>query len=170
MRRVADDRTVTPERDAVLVDAMLGKLATYLRMCGYDAAYADDRGAEADDRLRTVAAAEGRRLLTRDRALGERTPGAVVLTERGIEGQLRELYDAGFALRLPDRPTRCGVCNGPVERLGDDDDRPDYAPDPGEEPVWRCRDCGRCFWRGSHWADVQATLREVRREARRDRE
>jgi len=27
-------------RDHLLLDVMLGKLATYLRMCGYDAAYA----------------------------------------------------------------------------------------------------------------------------------
>ena len=28
--------------ERVLLDAMLGKLATYLRMCGHDAAYAPD--------------------------------------------------------------------------------------------------------------------------------
>jgi uncharacterized protein with PIN domain len=33
----------------LLLDAMLGRLATYLRMCGYDAAYALDEGIEADD-------------------------------------------------------------------------------------------------------------------------
>jgi len=34
-----------------LLDTMLGKLATYLRMCGYDTAYALDEEAEADDAL-----------------------------------------------------------------------------------------------------------------------
>jgi uncharacterized protein with PIN domain len=34
----------------LLLDAMLGNLATYLRMCGYDAADATDRGVEAADR------------------------------------------------------------------------------------------------------------------------
>ena len=153
---------VTPERDPLLVDAMLGKLATYLRICGYDAAYALDRGVEEDDRLRTLAAAEGRRLVTRDRALAESTPGAVTVTERGIEGQLRELRDAGFDLTPATRPTRCGACNGPLDPLAAGEPRPDYAPD--GESVWRCVDCGQCFWTGSHWRDVATTLGRIENE------
>jgi len=40
--------------DRLLLDTMLGKLATYLRMCGYDAAYALDEGVESDDALLAV--------------------------------------------------------------------------------------------------------------------
>ena len=63
------DRRVRPEMDRLLLDVMLGKLAVYLRMCGYDAAYAGDQGLEADARIREVAASEARLLLTRDRQL-----------------------------------------------------------------------------------------------------
>ena len=63
------DRRVRPEMDRLLLDVMLGKLAVYLRTCGYDTAYAGDRGLEADARIREVAASEGRLLLTRDRQL-----------------------------------------------------------------------------------------------------
>ncbi|WP_049947472.1 Mut7-C RNAse domain-containing protein [Candidatus Halobonum tyrrellensis] len=148
-------------REPLLLDAMLGKLATYLRVCGYDAAYALDDGVEDDDRLRDLAAAEGRRLVTRDRALAASTPGAVVVTERDVEGQLRELRDAGFDLTPAARPTRCGACNGRLEPVDAGDPRPDYAPDEGDAPVWRCVDCGQCFWTGSHWDDVRATLRRL---------
>ncbi|TKX52332.1 hypothetical protein EXE45_19560, partial [Halorubrum sp. SP9] len=55
---------------------MCGKLATYLRLCGYDAAYALDRGVEADDRLLDLAADEGRTLVTRDRELAARADAA----------------------------------------------------------------------------------------------
>jgi uncharacterized protein with PIN domain len=48
----------------LLVDATVG-LATYLRMCGHDAAYALDRGVEADDALLELARIEERRLVTR---------------------------------------------------------------------------------------------------------
>ncbi|WP_435126759.1 Mut7-C RNAse domain-containing protein [Halobaculum sp. D14] len=154
-----DDDVVAPDESALLLDVMLGKLATYLRMCGYDAAYALDRGVEADDRIRALAADEDRRLLTRDRDLADRTPGAVLLTARDVDDQLRELRDAGFALSLPDEPTRCSACNGDLRRLRDDEPRPDHAPDDG--PVWRCVDCGQCFWRGSHWADVERTLEKL---------
>nr|WP_284014613.1 Mut7-C RNAse domain-containing protein [Halobaculum sp. DT92] len=135
---------------------MLGGLASYLRMCGYDAAYALDEGVEADDAVRERAVAGGRRLLTRDRDLAAATPGALLLRERDVVDQLRELREAGVRLRLDERPARCGGCNGPVERVGDGERRPDYAPE--DRPVWRCVDCGQHFWKGSHWADVRETL------------
>ncbi|MEF8800748.1 MAG: Mut7-C RNAse domain-containing protein [Halolamina sp.] len=170
---------------------MLGKLATYLRMCGYDAAYALDRGIEDDERLREIAAEEDRTLLTRDEQLADRTPDALLLTEQAVTDQLRELVDAGFDLSLADPPVRCGSCNGLLERVAhtgrqsagervahtgrqsagervahtgrqsagervDDEPTPEHVPD--DEMVFRCRDCGQWFWRGSHWDDVEQRL------------
>ncbi|TKX68216.1 hypothetical protein EXE40_13285 [Halorubrum sp. GN11GM_10-3_MGM] len=151
---------------------MCGKLATYLRICGYDAAYALDRGIEADDRLREVAAAEGRVLLTRDRELADSAPrcdpaiDAVLLTERDVIDQLREFAGAGYTVEIADEPTRCGSCNGPVERSDSPEvgaspaDRPEYVPDDvgAERPGWRCTECGQWFWKGGHWDDVAARL------------
>ncbi|WP_256463853.1 Mut7-C RNAse domain-containing protein [Halorientalis litorea] len=145
-------------RDALLLDAMLGKLATYLRMCGYDAAYALDRDAEDDDRLLAIARDEDRTVLTRDRDVARRADDAVLLTTRDVTDQLRELREAGYPLALADRPTRCGRCNGPVERVDADDGTPEYAPDPAEVSVWQCLDCGQHFWQGSHWDEVAERL------------
>ena len=141
--------------DRFLLDVMLGKLATYLRMCGYDTAYALDRGIEDDDAIRTLADAEGRTLLTRDEQLAARAGDSLLLTEREIEDQLRELREAGVELSLPAQPRRCSACNGAVERP-ETDDVPEHVPN-GVEP-YRCRDCGQWFWEGSHWADVRETL------------
>jgi uncharacterized protein with PIN domain len=140
-----------------LLDAMLGKLAVYLRMCGHDAAYALDRGVEADDDLLGLVRAEGRTLLTRDAELAGRAGDrGHLLTSRDVTDQLRELRDAGLALELADRPARCGNCNGPLARAAD---APAHAPE--DRPVWVCPDCGQAFWRGSHWADVRGTLAEL---------
>lgn len=145
----------------LLLDVMLGKLATYLRMCGYDAAYALDQDIESDEALLALAADEGRRILTRDRQLASRAPGGILLTEREIAGQLRELAAAGFALELADEPERCGTCNGPVERVDRTEPTPPYIPDPSIETVWRCLDCGQHFWKGSHWDSVAETLEDL---------
>ncbi|EJN60626.1 Mut7-C RNAse domain-containing protein [Halogranum rubrum] len=155
------------ERPRLLLDVMLGKLATYLRMCGYDTMYALDEGVEGDDRLLELAEADGRVLLTRDRQLAGRADDAVLLTERDVEDQLCELRDAGFSLTLDDTPTFCGRCNGPLDSVGGEESettesttpRPDYAPD--DRPLWRCRECGQFFWKGSHWTDVEARLKEL---------
>lgn len=149
------------DTERLLLDAMLGKLATYLRMCGYNTAYALDRDAEADADLLDLAASEDRLLVTRDRELAARASDSVLLSEREIEGQLRELADAGFSLTLDPEPARCGVCNGPVERVDSVKPTPEYAPASDEEAVWRCTDCGQHFWKGSHWASVEATLDEL---------
>jgi uncharacterized protein with PIN domain len=142
----------------VLCDAMLGKLARYLRMCGHDTAYALDRGVEADDAVRALARRENRRLVTRDAELAARTEDAVALSVRDIESQLQELAEAGVSLSLPETPSRCGRCNGELDPVASVASTPDDAPDPGETNVWRCERCGGYFWKGSHWDDVAGRL------------
>ena len=139
---------------------MLGKLARYLRMCGYDAAYVLDRGIEEDDAVLAVAEAEGRRILTRDVDLAARADGSVLLESKEVDDQLAELGGAGFELTLT-APERCGRCNGALEPVADRKETPEYAPDPDEQSVWRCPDCGQHFWRGSHWDDVRERLASV---------
>ena len=145
----------------VLVDAMCGTLATYLRMCGYNALYALDRGVEADDELAALADETDRTLVTRDRALAARVDDSVRLTERDVLDQLRELDAAGYPVELADEPTRCGACNGPVERVEPDAPRPSYVPSDGPTRYWQCHDCGQWFWKGSHWAAVAERLAEA---------
>lgn len=182
----ADGALATPH-DRLLLDAMLGKLATYLRMCGYNAAFALDRGVEADDRLRRLAVVESRRLVTRDTALARRArgddgPSPTLLEAHAVTDQLAQLAAAGYELTLSARPARCGACNGRLTRADDADDadgadsvddadgaadandaattRPEYVP-ADQSPVWRCLDCGQWFWKGGHWEQVADTLAGV---------
>jgi uncharacterized protein with PIN domain len=153
---------MSQRRDArFLLDTMLGKLATYLRMCGYDAAYTLDDGIEDDDAILARLRESDRTLVTRSHRLADRAPDAILLQSQAVEDQLRELAAAGIELSLADEPSRCGVCNSPVDRVGDDERTPEYAPDPAEVDVWRCVECGQHFWRGSHWDDVAGTLADI---------
>jgi Uncharacterized conserved protein len=152
--------------DRLLLDAMLGKLATYLRMCGYDAAYVldsvdDPAGGPTDDELIAEARRSGRTILTRDREVTARAADAVLLESRDVEEQLSELRTAGYDLSLDATPTRCGACNGLVRAVDAGESLPAYAPDPADTDCFRCRECGQVFWKGSHWADVRATLDAV---------
>lgn len=144
-----------------LLDAMLGKLATYLRMCGHDTAYALDRDLERDADLASLARAENRTLLTRDADLARRVDDSILLESRDVLDQLSELRAVGVDVSLSDRPRRCGTCNGLVERVPGDASTPAYAPDPVSTPVWRCRACGQYFWKGSHWTDVRDRLADL---------
>ncbi len=142
-----------------LVDEMLGRLARYLRFLGYDAEYA--RG-ESDDALRRRARAEGRILVTRDRALASRTPGAVCLASTAIDGQWRELRaqvpDLGSEVRF----VRCSRCNGALRPVAADALDPSTLPRERSDRVsslHRCDRCGHVYWEGTHTAAIRESLR-----------
>lgn len=153
--------TIRPETDRLLLDVMLGKLAVYLRLCGFDTAYAGDRGIEADDRIAAIAKRENRRLCTRDVELASRVPESILLVERDIEAQIAELREAGFALEVVEPPRHCGRCNGDLFAVAPDAATPDYAPDPDETDCWRCRACGQVFWKGSHYERMRELIDSV---------
>jgi uncharacterized protein with PIN domain len=146
----------------LLTDTMLGRLTTYLRMCGYDTVYTLDEGLEGDEEIREYAAAENRRLVTRNRELAARANDAIMLESRDIEMMLSTLQEEGLAVALPETPQRCSTCNGTVERVGSDERTPEYAPESRSVDVWRCTECGQHFWKGSHWDSVAETLDSVR--------
>ena len=142
-----------------LLDAMLGTLVTYLRMCGYDTLYVQEEGIEADDVIRERAATTGRTLVTRDQELAARTADAILLEGREVEAQLAALQAHGIGIDLPTEPDRCSICNGRVERI-DPAEHPDHAPD-AVGNVWQCRECEQYFWKGSHWERVQSTVADL---------
>ena len=97
-----------PDGPRWLADAMLGRLARYLRFLGHDTAYV--RGLD-DRRIRVLSVEEHRTLLTRDRILARQATGAFLIRGVEIRGQLRELF--GAFPHLPRRVTfdRCPECN-----------------------------------------------------------
>ena len=127
-------------------------------MCGYDTAYALDRGVKADDSVADLARAEERTVITRDADLAERVDDVIFLTEREIRDQLRALQARGIELSLATEPVYCGRCNGPLVAVSPDQPLPEYVPDDFAETVVRCDQCDQHFWRGSHWEDVRETL------------
>jgi uncharacterized protein with PIN domain len=141
-------------------DAMLGRLARWLRVLGYDTFY---DGAVHDPELVKLAAEDGRVLLTRDRhLLRELRPERALEVRR--DDPLEQLQDVVAALGLPGPVamfSRCLVCNTPLQELGAAETAAlcaelEYAP---PLPVRRCPRCDKLFWEGSHSRRMRATLR-----------
>jgi len=143
-----------------LCDEMLHGLARWLRAAGYDAAGAH-RG--ADDRsLIARTAAEGRLLLTRDRAIAHHRAArgrAVILDHDTLDALAREVRERLGVNWLHAPFTRCLICNVPLEPA-----RPaDLARLPGDTaarhgPLRRCPSCKRVYWPGSHIRRMRARL------------
>jgi uncharacterized protein len=143
-----------------IADEMLGRLARYLRFVGCDTLYV--RGI-ADDEIIARARAQGRVVLTRDRELARRSPGALWIESVHVGEQW-----AAVRAAWPDLPTelrfdRCTLCNAMLlpYRIG-------TAPEkelgvPAERvadglAIFACGACGHLYWEGSHTARIRAQL------------
>ena len=146
-----------------LCDHMLGTLAKWLRFFGYDTAYPDAIG---DNDIRALAEREERILLTRDRELSARVSGAVYLESDDPDAQLEHVVRT-FRLTAERALSRCSVCNVPIESVLRETARgrvPEGVYDRQRE-FWRCPQCGRFYWEGSHFDRVLAKAREVAAKA-----
>lgn len=149
-------REVT-ETPRLLLDAMLGRLARWLRLMGYDAAYLPGTD---DLALVQLARAETRLILTRDQGLAARRGiRAILIASQNLEEQLAQV---GAEVGPPPEPLvlRCGVCNTPLVSLTREAARGRVPP-----YVWRtrqefahCPGCQRVYWRGTHWEGIRRQL------------
>jgi len=148
------------DRERFVVDCMLGTLAKWLRIVGYDTLY---RPYAADHELVRLARAEGRILLTRDRGIMHRRGvRALFIEDETVSAQLAQVT-ALFSLPEGERFSRCPVCNTVLEAV------PRHAAW-GQVPPFvfcsheefkLCPDCGRFYWRGTHWQDMTRKLERL---------
>jgi len=150
-----------------ILDTHLGRLAAYLRLLGLDAVYRNDF---TDAELAHRSVGEQRILLTRDRGLLKRsavTRGYCVRADSPRE-QAREVGER-FDLRASIAPfRRCLSCNGllqPVEKHSVRDRLPPGTRERFDE-FYRCSECGKIFWPGSHYARLQALVTEILSDSR----
>jgi len=140
-----------------VADAMLGKLARWLRILGYDTLY----DPEWDDlELARIARAEDRVLLTRDAPLADRrgVQTLFVQSEKPPE-QLRQVFTA-FNLHSASAYSRCTVCNAlllTVSREALKDRLPEFVL-ANQHSFRECPQCGRVYWQGTHWQEMQKVL------------
>ncbi|MFP3870056.1 MAG: Mut7-C RNAse domain-containing protein [Syntrophobacteria bacterium] len=146
-----------------VADRMLGKLAKWLRVLGYDTVYLK-RAEEAEIAARIQ---EGRILLTRDRrAEPWQEQGKVfVIHANAPEDQLREVVERLGLSGVEEEAlfSRCLRCNRPLRPVSREEVR-DRVP----EYIWqtnrafcRCDACGRIYWPGSHWENMRERVREI---------
>ena len=148
------------EGPSFIVDGMLGDVARWLRIMGYDTLFIGD--ADDEEILRNSA---NRILLTSDEELYRRAvrhgTEACLLQEVGLLGKLRSVSRRyGLSSKMCGR--RCTACNGTLSRATPESipSSKDILPTHIDE-VWSCARCGKLYWRGSHWKGIERTLREV---------
>lgn len=146
-----------------IVDRMLGKLAKQLRMLGYDTLYY--RGEDAYSLIR-LARQEGRVILTRNTKLLPRKPEDLILqmTEDNPLRQLNELIQKGN-IEIDEEKlfSRCLLCNALLDSISRKEAEgkvPDFIFHQHKE-FFRCPQCQRIYWPGSHQENMQKKIREL---------
>ncbi len=150
-----------------LADAMLGSLARWLRMLGYDTLYA---GSLSDySILEMLGRDDGRILLTRDRGLCRRALNkgyrCILLREFSVEDDLYILArKLKLELRVDPSRSRCPVCNAPLREARREEVEGKVPPSilRLHDKFWICTGCGKVYWRGGHWRGIEEVLKRVK--------
>ncbi|MBG0777420.1 MAG: hypothetical protein H0S85_13430 [Desulfovibrionaceae bacterium] len=157
-------RPVPLPREAFVADANVGRLATYLRLIGWDTRY-DPAARDAD--VARIAREQRRAVLTMDRALLHRSAitHARLVRAQDPFGQLVEVVRF-FGLRAPGAPfSRCLRCNGVLAPVDKAEVLERLLPLTKKyfDEFHRCPDCGRIYWQGSHHGHMRAFLERLAR-------
>jgi uncharacterized protein with PIN domain len=141
-------------------DEMLGSLARWLRLMGYDTWYEKD---SSDTKILERARHDGRILLTRDKRLAERADGqGLYINVRDLEGQIKQVGTA-YDLTFDESLSRCTVCNGELMMIGMEEASkgvPEGALQSNEE-FFQCRSCGKFYWKGGHWKNIRKRMERL---------
>lgn len=145
-----------------VLDVHLGKLASFLRVSGFDTVYRRDFD---DENLARLSNTERRILLTRDRGLLKRsrvTHGYWV-RETSPRLQLTEVLRRFELWGRMDPFSRCLRCNEKIRPVPREEVVSRLLPRTREnyrEFRW-CPKCDRVYWKGSHHHRMQGFLQEV---------
>ncbi len=156
-----------------VTDGMLGRLTRWLRLVGNDVICINDYSfdfEEEDEALLKMADKESRCLLTRDvdlyrRALRRKLKAVLIEGEGDIPRQFSDISRSlDESLDIDIDSSRCPVCNGELKRI----QKPSVSGEVPEgvlksnEVFWRCNDCNKIYWPGTHWKKIIETIKKCK--------
>ena len=145
-----------------IADAMLGRLAKWLRVLGFDVLYYPDI---EDGQLVKISREQERTILTRDTHLIKRRglPGVVFIRDDDVFDQLGQIGDL-LDFRDAAPMGRCMICNGVLGLVSAKEEVRDSVPEfiyLHSHDFVKCQDCGKVFWGGSHQQRMKEKIRSI---------
>ena len=134
-----------------IADVMLGRLAKWMRLLGFDVLY--DR-AISDNEIIRISLEQARVILTRDTGLVARPLASnhVFINNDNVRQQLQQVLTTFHITSMPGPLTRCSVCNTlllPVAKQDVRDLVPLYVYEKNNTFL-RCESCRKIYWQGTH--------------------
>lgn len=147
-----------------LCDQMLGTLAKWLRIYGFDTFYANS---EIDDsELIAISRKENRILITRDKKLLQRARRENLKTIEIKTTEINEQISKAIGGREIDHSkvlSRCILCNTKVDEIKKYEVKgkvPKKVFD-NNEIFWFCPKCNKIYWKGSHYENMVERINDI---------
>ncbi|MFW6129332.1 MAG: Mut7-C RNAse domain-containing protein [Candidatus Aminicenantaceae bacterium] len=145
-----------------VVDCMLGKLAKWLKIFGFDTVYFKKID---DDKLLSIAKKENRVLLTRDNGLIEKSRSikSLFIESEDWSVQIEQVFDEFDLWKRSIPYSRCIECNCELKYLSKKDAKNLVTPFVYEhaESFSICPVCHRVFWRGTHHKNMNVKIKKI---------
>lgn len=150
-----------------VVDAMLGKVALWLRLTGHDTVYEGDI---EDDNALIIAEKENRVLLTSDEELYNRAQNRNIdsmLVRGAVDDEVADVfYRFGINPHLDPSHARCSKCNGELEELKGESKHKikemvfeqTYNT---YDVFWFCNECDSVFFQGGYWDNMTRYMMRI---------
>jgi len=150
-----------------LCDQMLGTLAKWLRIYGFDTYFANSE--ISDEELLKISKDEDRILLTRDKKLVQRAHKENI---KNIEIKTTDVNEQ-LKIVLKDLTidknkvlSRCILCNNVIDEIKKRDvggKVPERVFETNEE-FWFCKKCNKIYWKGSHYENMIEKMDELKNQ------
>ena len=148
-----------------IADIMVGKLARYMRMAGYDVMYINNA---SDDQIIKIARETDRIILTRDSlmlARREFKKGIIkylYIKEDKLENQLDQIK-LDIKVSLKPNLVRCIECNRKLVKVKKEDIKnkvPPYVYRTQQNFLY-CKNCDKYYWRGTHYQNIKKAFLNI---------
>ncbi|MEA3475165.1 MAG: Mut7-C RNAse domain-containing protein [Candidatus Cloacimonadota bacterium] len=143
------------------VDKMLGKLAKWLRVLGYDTFY---KNKISNATLLSIANKDKRILITRNHTFRKRRhPIKIIFIKKdNLKDQLLELNNE-VRLSTDKMFTRCPICNRKTTEIEKEyvkDIVPEYVYQ-NQDRFFQCLLCGKVYWVGTHLENAKKFIENL---------
>lgn len=152
-----------------IADTMLGRLAKWLRILGYDVVY---EPFISDDDLIARSLREDRTILSMDKKLIERksAKNSLCIKDSNYKEQLKQViahYNIDYKANIF---TRCLVCNRPLDHINKEKIKDKVLPYVYsiQDTFYICQQCNRIYWAGTHRINILEKLNEILKDIRFD--
>jgi len=154
----------------LLCDHMLGSLAKWLRIFGFDTLYPD--ATTNDDEVLDIAKTEKRLLISRDKELiirGKKVKLQVLeIQTTDLNEQLAQVL-THIQVDCTQVLTRCTLCNTPLISVEKKAIITHVPPKVFEtrDQFWHCSFCNKYYWMGTHYENMIEKINELTNKNKR---